>query len=116
MEAMKLMIDSSSKIYLYKVYCINKHVPSHVDDKIFKTHQIKFTAHFYQEFSFAIYNVLTINDQNASQTHNHAVVNLDVMIAIWSVFFSFRGSVLDCLTFYNSSSPSNSSNTTQPLL
>ena len=47
---MKLMIESSiKKIYLYKINCINKHVPSHFDDKVFKTDQTNFNMYFNQQ-------------------------------------------------------------------
>ena len=44
------MIESAIKMYLYKIYCINKHVPSHVDDEVFKTDPIEFSVYFNQEF------------------------------------------------------------------
>ena len=52
---MKLMIESYFKMYLYKIYCINKHVLCHVDDKVFKTDQVKFSVYFNQEFD--LYNI-----------------------------------------------------------
>ena len=44
------MIESAIKMNLYKIYCINKHVPSHVADQVFKTNPIKYSVHFNQEF------------------------------------------------------------------
>ena len=38
------------KMYLYKIFCINKHGSSHVDNKVLKTDQIKFSVHLNQEF------------------------------------------------------------------
>ena len=49
------------------------------------------------------------------QNHNHIVVNMDVLITVWSVFFSFSHSFLHSfIHIYNSSSPL-ISNTTQSL-
>ena len=47
---MKLMFESSIRMYLYKMFCINKHGSSHVDDNVLQTDQIKFSVHFNQEF------------------------------------------------------------------
>ena len=42
------MIESCIKLYLYKIHFINKHVSSHVDDKVFKMKQTKFSVYFNQ--------------------------------------------------------------------
>ena len=70
------MIESSIKIYLYKTYCINKHVPCNVDDKVFKTDDTKFSVHLSQEFDLCNITFRQQNLQNASQNHYHIVVNL----------------------------------------
>ena len=90
---MKLMIEGSIKMCLYKIYFINKHVPSHVDDKVFKTNQIKFSVISMKNIQPLEYNILATNDQNASQNHNHIVVNLNVLITVWSVFFQVESSI-----------------------
>ena len=101
------MIESCIKTYLYKSYCINKHVSCYVDDKLFKTDQTKFKVYFNQQFD--LYNITfrQQNVENATKNNNHIVVNLDVLITVHSVFFRLSHSFLHLFTFYNSSSTSN---------
>ena len=98
---MTLMIESCTKIHLYKIYCINKHVPCHVDDKVFKADHTKFSVHFNQEFNLCNITFRQQNVQNVSQNHNHIVVNLDILISVHSVFLiSLSHSFLASFTFY----------------
>ena len=86
MQAMKFMIENAIKMCLYKLYCINKHVSSHVDDKVFKTDQIKFNVYFNQAFDLGYGSFC---QQLFKKQAKIAIIllYLDVLITVWSVFF-----------------------------